>query len=121
MCHCSPEESSHTPTMESQHLPATEGQKVVGHSITEHLKEAGGKVTGGKKLGEAIIYFQVRNCSDMLKSKGNQIVVNKGSRAHHSVFAWKKKSLADWQLRHFSALPGLRLPNSNQCLTIVIE
>lgn len=94
VCHCSPEEPSHTPTVKSQHHRATEGQKVVGHGIIEHLKEASGKVTGGKKLGEEIIYFQVRNCSDMLKSKGNQIVVNKGSWAHHSVFAWKKKSPA---------------------------
>lgn len=85
---------------------------MVRRKIIEHLKEREGKVTGGENLGEEIIYFQVRNCSDILKCKGNQIVVNKRPWAHHSVFAWGKKSRADWQLRHFSVLSGLRLPNS---------
>lgn len=114
-----PEASSHTSTMKSRHYRETEGWKVVRHKIIEHLKETRRKVMGRKNLGEEIIHFQVRNCSDILKCKGNQIVANKRSWAHHSVFAWGK-TLADWQLRHFSGLLGLRLPNSNQCLTIFI-
>lgn len=63
---------------ETQNYTASEGNGEKGH--------------GRENLGEEIIYFQVRNCSDIPKCKGNQIVVNKRSWAHHSVFAWEKIS-----------------------------
>lgn len=49
-------------------MSSLDGRWLMKNSV--NLKETEGKVTGGKELGEEIIYFQVRNCSDITEMQG---------------------------------------------------